>query len=151
MLSRTSSLLPGALFTSLPGFRAEHLSDAKRVSTSCPSFALTPQPTSMIGHRSRPKASLPDLHLDRIRTALHAPAVIHRPPGLDHRSCRIGRRDPPACARDLRTAVRIGWSLRQRARRADPLRMRTRPFGSRRDRSAQGREPDRIGCWMICR
>ncbi|KAN0130284.1 Sec34 domain containing protein [Lactarius tabidus] len=30
MLSRTSTLLPGALFTSLPGVRAEHLSDAKR-------------------------------------------------------------------------------------------------------------------------
>ncbi|KAF8267658.1 Sec34-like family-domain-containing protein [Lactarius quietus] len=30
MLSRTSTLLPGSLFTSLPGVRAEHLSDAKR-------------------------------------------------------------------------------------------------------------------------
>ena len=49
MLSRTSTLLPGALFTSLPGVRAEHLSDAKRVSTPLLFFGLSaPKPTSII-------------------------------------------------------------------------------------------------------
>ena len=51
------------------------------------SFALPSQPTSIIGHPSRPKARLRDHHLDRIRAALHTPTRIHRPPSL---SCRSG-------------------------------------------------------------
>ena len=93
MLSRTSTLLPGALFTSLPGVRAEHLSDAKRVRN--PPSALTSQPTNVHpGHRPRPKARLRDRHLDRLRAALRTPARIHRPPSLSRRSCRAGRRVP---------------------------------------------------------
>jgi hypothetical protein len=38
VLSRTSTLLPGSLFTSLAGTRAEHLADAKRVRLSFLSF-----------------------------------------------------------------------------------------------------------------
>lgn len=42
VLSRTSNLLPGSLFTSLPGVHTEHLSDAKRVCVSSFFVSLIP-------------------------------------------------------------------------------------------------------------
>ena len=125
MLSRTPTLLPGALFTPLPGVRAEHLSDAMRVCNS-PSV-LTPQPTSITGHRPRPKARLRDRHIDRLRAALRTPARIHGPPSLTAKAaarnpCWTTRSAPDVHATFARashaSAVRTGWPYRRRARAA---------------------------------
>ena len=80
MLSRTSTLLPNALITSLTGVRAEHLLDAKRIYN--PPSALTFQPTSNTGHRPRPKARLRDRHLDRrcAHPCAHSQAAQPQPP-----------------------------------------------------------------------
>ena len=78
---------------------------------------LCTHPTSIIGHRPRPKARLRDRHLDRIRTALRTPARIHRRPSFSRRSCRARRRVPHRQS-GSHTAVRPEWLHRQRARPA---------------------------------
>ena len=134
MLLRTSSLIPGALFTPLPGDCTEHLSDTKRVST--PS-ALKLQPTTIIGHRPRPKARLRDRNLDRIRAALRSPARIHRPRSLSRRGCgRTGRCVffLKAFARDLHASCIWPHCQCSGSTCACAKRMRTWPFGWRGDR-----------------
>ena len=145
MLSRTSTLFPGTLFTSLPDVRAEHLSDAKRVCIPIFSFhsPLCSHPMSIIGYRSRPK-----VRLSTASEPLSAPlrAFTGRPASAAEAAVH-------SCARDLRARIQLYVSTSQTA--APPAyscstHIGTRPFGRRRNRSAQGRERDRMNCcWMI--
>ena len=107
MLLPTSTFIPGAFFTSLPGVRVEHLSDAMRV---CIPFhsPLYPHPTSIVGHRSKLKAHLRYRHLDCISEPLCVPlrAFTGRPASAAEAAV-LDDAFRTACVRDLLASYRI--------------------------------------------
>jgi hypothetical protein len=134
VLSRTSTLLPSSLFTSLAGTRAEHLADAKRVRIHVyyfPSAHLT-RLCAVTGHRSRPKTRLRGRHLHNIGAALRTAARLHGPPGIGRGSCRAGRGVSQRVR--ARLAGEYFASPAVRPRRAYGWRARAACAGSRRGR-----------------